>query len=97
MGNTGPARFDYFRKVVAVPHLNNAFAAFDFHGLGQGQAWVAFITFFYVTYLNAIGSLHALTNAMNSGLPGMCPHTLMHDVMAGQQNTCHVLGVSTWL
>ena len=45
VGNTGSSRLSYFKKVVAAPNLNRTGWAYDWGGLGQGNTWLALLSF----------------------------------------------------
>lgn len=48
---------DYFKNVVAAPDASFTVGRLDFGGLRHGSAWLALITFLYVDFLDATGTL----------------------------------------
>jgi AGZA family xanthine/uracil permease-like MFS transporter len=66
----GADRMSYFKKVVAAPNASFTAGKLDFGGLADGQAWLALITFLYVDFLDATGTLFSMANFVNSYVPG---------------------------
>lgn len=58
--SAGDASFDYFKKVVDVHRIEKTAGAFSFKDFGQGQLWVALITFLYVDVLDTTGTLYSM-------------------------------------
>lgn len=70
IGGNGTGRLAYFKKVVAKPDLSLTGGTLDFHGLADGSAWLALITFLYVDFLDCTGTLFSMANFLNSFIPG---------------------------
>ncbi|EIE24456.1 hypothetical protein COCSUDRAFT_14437, partial [Coccomyxa subellipsoidea C-169] len=70
IGGTGPARWAYFKKVVAVPSLSKTGAVLSFSNFNSGSLWIALITFLYVDFFDATGTLFAMANFLNNFIPG---------------------------
>jgi AGZA family xanthine/uracil permease-like MFS transporter len=70
IGGTGPARWDYFKKVVAAPTLSKTGAALNFSGMGSGDVWVALITFLYVDFFDTTGTLFSMARFIDGYIPG---------------------------
>ncbi|KAK9811846.1 hypothetical protein WJX72_011125 [[Myrmecia] bisecta] len=66
----GEARLAYFKHVVDVPNLSKTGAAISFAGFTNGQLWIALITFLYVDFLDATGTLFSMANFINNFIPG---------------------------
>ena len=66
----GEERFDYFKQVVDVPDPSKTALALDFSGLRNGQVWVALITFLYLDFLDATGTLFTMARLINENVPG---------------------------
>jgi AGZA family xanthine/uracil permease-like MFS transporter len=66
----GADRMSYFKNVVATPNASFTAGKLDFGGLADGQAWLALITFLYVDFLDATGTLFSMANFVNSYIPG---------------------------
>eukprot|EP00208_Stichococcus_sp_RCC1054_P001908 CAMPEP_0206139330 /NCGR_PEP_ID=MMETSP1473-20131121/5537_1 /ASSEMBLY_ACC=CAM_ASM_001109 /TAXON_ID=1461547 /ORGANISM="Stichococcus sp, Strain RCC1054" /LENGTH=611 /DNA_ID=CAMNT_0053533077 /DNA_START=97 /DNA_END=1932 /DNA_ORIENTATION=+ len=66
----GEDRMDYFKNVVAAPDASFTAGKLDFGGLKQGEAWLALITFLYVDFLDATGTLFSMANFVNLYVPG---------------------------
>lgn len=66
----GAARMSYFKHVVAVPNASFTAGRLDFGGLKHGQAWLALVTFLYVDFLDATGTLFSMANFVNLYVPG---------------------------
>lgn len=63
-------RWDYFKEVVAVPNISKTAGLLDFGGMGSSDFWVALITFLYVDFLDATGTLFSMANFVNLYVPG---------------------------
>ncbi|KAK9909872.1 hypothetical protein WJX75_008797 [Coccomyxa subellipsoidea] len=70
IGGTGPARWAYFKKVVAVPSLSKTGAVLSFSNFNSGSLWIALVTFLYVDFFDATGTLFAMANFLNNFVPG---------------------------
>jgi AGZA family xanthine/uracil permease-like MFS transporter len=66
----GAERFEYFKNVVDVPNPTKTALALDFGGLKNGQAWIALITFLYLDFLDATGTLFTMARLINENVPG---------------------------
>ena len=51
------------QKVVAVPSISKTGLQLDFSGMGSPDLWVALITFLYVDFLDATGTVRALSGS----------------------------------
>lgn len=60
----GTARLDYFRKVVAVPDASKTTLAWSFKAFGRSDLWVALITFLYLDFLDATGTLFSMGESL---------------------------------
>ncbi|KAH7441842.1 hypothetical protein KP509_03G057600 [Ceratopteris richardii] len=60
--DTGDELFNYFKKVVDVHKIEKTAGAFSFKSFGEGQLWVALITFLYVDILDTTGTLYSMAN-----------------------------------
>ncbi|GAB4815302.1 hypothetical protein N2152v2_002348 [Parachlorella kessleri] len=65
----GEARLDNFKQVAEAPNASASAGKIDFGGLGNGQLWVALVTFLYVDFLDATGTLQAMANFMGNYIP----------------------------
>ncbi|WIA31315.1 hypothetical protein OEZ86_002217 [Tetradesmus obliquus] len=66
----GAERFDYFRRVVDVPNPSKTALALQWSALKNGDAWVALITFLYLDFLDATGTLFTMARLINENVPG---------------------------
>lgn len=62
-------RWDYFKKVVAVPDTSQTAGKFNFSGFKDGDLWVALITFLYVDFLDATGTFYSMANFLTNYIP----------------------------
>lgn len=60
----------YFKNVVATPDASFTAGLLDFGGLKHGEAWLALITFLYVDFLDATGTLVSMANFISLYVPG---------------------------
>jgi AGZA family xanthine/uracil permease-like MFS transporter len=70
IGDNGEARWEYFRHVVALPSIKKTGGALSFSNFANGQLWLALITFLYVDFFDASGTLFAMANFINNFIPG---------------------------
>jgi xanthine/uracil/vitamin C permease (AzgA family) len=56
----GVERFEYFRNVVAVPNAQKTSLAFSFSAFHRAEVWVALLTFLYLDFLDATGTLFSM-------------------------------------
>lgn len=56
----GVERFNYFKNVVAVPDASKTTLAWSFAAFGRSELWVALITFLYLDFLDATGTLFSM-------------------------------------
>jgi len=66
----GQDRLDFFKEVVTKPDASASTAKFDFGGMRDGQAWLALITFLYVDFLDATGTLFSMASFIDLFHPG---------------------------
>jgi AGZA family xanthine/uracil permease-like MFS transporter len=57
-------------QVVDVPNPSKTSGAIDWAGLANGDAWVALITFLYLDFLDATGTLFTMARLINENVPG---------------------------
>lgn len=57
-------------QVVDVPNPSKTSGAIDWAGLSNGDAWVALITFLYLDFLDATGTLFTMARLINENVPG---------------------------
>lgn len=67
----GAERFEYFRRVVDVPNPTKTSLLLNWDGLRNGDAWVALVTFLYLDFLDATGTLFTMARLVNENVPGM--------------------------
>ncbi len=60
-------------QVVAVPNPSKTSMQLDFSALSNGDAWVALITFLYLDFLDATGTLFTMARLINENVPGAAP------------------------
>ena len=63
------ARYEVFKKVVAVPDTSYTAGQFDWSGFSNGRLWLALITFLYVDFLDATGTFFSMANFLNNYIP----------------------------
>lgn len=56
----GEERFSYFKNVVAVPNARKTTLAWSFAAFSRSELWVALITFLYLDFLDATGTLFSM-------------------------------------
>lgn len=56
----GVERFNYFKNVVAVPDASKTTLAWSFAAFHRSELWVALITFLYLDFLDATGTLFSM-------------------------------------
>jgi AGZA family xanthine/uracil permease-like MFS transporter len=56
----GVERFEYFKHVVAVPDARKTTLAWSFSAFHRSELWVALITFLYLDFLDATGTLFSM-------------------------------------
>jgi xanthine/uracil/vitamin C permease (AzgA family) len=56
----GAERFEYFNNVVAVPDARKTTLAWSFSAFHRSELWVALITFLYLDFLDATGTLFSM-------------------------------------
>lgn len=66
----GEARLDYFKKVVAAPDTSATAGKLSFTGFGDGDLWIALITFLYVDFLDCTGTMYSMANFLSLYIPG---------------------------
>ncbi|BDA42913.1 Adenine/guanine permease AZG1 [Coccomyxa sp. Obi] len=70
IGGDGESRWEYFRNVVAVPSIKKTGGALSFSNFASGDLWLALITFLYVDFFDATGTLFSMANFINNFIPG---------------------------
>ena len=48
-----------FKQVVSVPNAQKTSLTWSFNAFGNGQLWVALVTFLYLDFLDATGTMCA--------------------------------------
>eukprot|EP00878_Enallax_costatus_P011351 GHUV01011854.1.p1 GENE.GHUV01011854.1~~GHUV01011854.1.p1 ORF type:complete len:445 (+),score=51.67 GHUV01011854.1:723-2057(+) len=66
----GAERHAYFVRVVDVPNPTKTSLLLDWNGLRNGDAWVALVTFLYLDFLDATGTLFTMARLVNENVPG---------------------------
>jgi AGZA family xanthine/uracil permease-like MFS transporter len=66
----GVERFEYFKNVVAVPDARKTTLAWSFAAFGRSELWVALITFLYLDFLDATGTLFSMATMLSQRIPG---------------------------
>jgi hypothetical protein len=56
----GVERLNFFKNVVAVPDASKTTLAWSFAAFGRSELWVALITFLYLDFLDATGTLFSM-------------------------------------
>jgi AGZA family xanthine/uracil permease-like MFS transporter len=56
--------------VVDVPNPSKTSLQLDWAGLKNGDAWVALVTFLYLDFLDATGTLFTMARLVNENVPG---------------------------
>lgn len=64
----GVERFEYFKHVVAVPDARKTTLAWSFSAFHSSELWVALITFLYLDFLDATGTLFSMGEPLVYGL-----------------------------
>lgn len=67
----GALRQEEIQKVVAVPSFSGTLFQFDFSGFGSGSLWLALITFLYVDFLDATGTMYSIAQFVAVYVPGL--------------------------
>jgi AGZA family xanthine/uracil permease-like MFS transporter len=65
----GQDRLDYFKKVAVVPSTDQVAGKLNFSGFGNGDLWLALLTFLYVDFLDATGTLFSMATFMATTIP----------------------------
>lgn len=63
------SRYLYFKQVAKVPSASATAGKFDFSGFSNGDLWLALITFLYVDFFDATGTLYAMANFLSQYIP----------------------------
>jgi len=66
----GAERLDYFKNVVSVPDASKTTLAWSWAAFGKSELWVALITFLYLDFLDATGTLFSMASMLNHRIPG---------------------------
>ncbi|WIA38688.1 hypothetical protein OEZ86_001993 [Tetradesmus obliquus] len=66
----GAERFEFFRKVVSVPDARKTTLAWSFDAFHKSELWVALVTFLYLDFLDATGTLFSMASMLNHRIPG---------------------------
>lgn len=66
----GEQRMEFFKQGVTLPTLSQTWLAYDWSGFGSKDLWVALITFLYLDFLDATGTLFSMANFMGRTVPG---------------------------
>ncbi|GAB4819465.1 hypothetical protein N2152v2_006511 [Parachlorella kessleri] len=66
----GAYRMQTFKQVVAAPSLSMTGLAWDWSAFGQGQLWLALLTFLYIDLLDCTGTLLSMASLLDQVMPG---------------------------
>jgi AGZA family xanthine/uracil permease-like MFS transporter len=66
----GAERYEFFKNVVSVPNASKTTLAWSFAAFGKSELWVALITFLYLDFLDATGTLFSMASMLNQRIPG---------------------------
>eukprot|EP00775_Hariotina_reticulata_P005975 gene5975-6214_t len=66
----GADRMAFFKNVVSVPDARKTTLAWSFAAFGRSELWVALITFLYLDFLDATGTLFSMATMLNQRMPG---------------------------
>lgn len=66
----GAGRLEYFRNVVSLPDARKTTLTWSFDAFGKSELWVALITFLYLDFLDATGTLYSMASLINNRVPG---------------------------
>lgn len=66
-----------------MPSLSKTGAVLSFSAFNSGSLWIALITFLYVDFFDATGTLFAMANFMNNFIPGAHPAAQGKEVVKG--------------
>ncbi|GBF94236.1 adenine guanine permease [Raphidocelis subcapitata] len=66
----GVERMAEFRQVVSVPNAQKTSLTWNFSAFGNSQLWVALITFLYLDFLDATGTMYSMASMIDKDLPG---------------------------
>eukprot|EP00882_Tetradesmus_deserticola_P014537 GHRQ01015460.1.p1 GENE.GHRQ01015460.1~~GHRQ01015460.1.p1 ORF type:complete len:355 (+),score=124.76 GHRQ01015460.1:692-1756(+) len=66
----GADRYEFFKKVVSVPDASKTTLAWNFDAFHKSELWVALITFLYLDFLDATGTLFSMASMLNHRIPG---------------------------
>ncbi|WIA36283.1 hypothetical protein OEZ86_007609 [Tetradesmus obliquus] len=66
----GADRYEFFRNVVSVPNAKKTTLAWNFDAFHKSELWVALITFLYLDFLDATGTLFSMASMLNHRIPG---------------------------
>ena len=67
----GAERYAYFKNVVAVPNASKTTLAWSFSAFGRSELWVALITFLYLDFLDATGTLFSMGEHLGLRVAGV--------------------------
>ncbi|KIY95064.1 putative MFS transporter, AGZA family, xanthine/uracil permease, partial [Monoraphidium neglectum] len=66
----GGERFEFFKRVVSVPDARKTTLAWSFDAFHTTELWVALVTFLYLDFLDATGTLFSMATMLNQRIPG---------------------------
>lgn len=66
----GEERFETFRNVVSVPNAQKTSLTWSFNAFSNSQLWVALVTFLYLDFLDATGTMYSMASTIDKDLPG---------------------------
>jgi xanthine/uracil/vitamin C permease (AzgA family) len=73
----GVERFEYFKNVVALPDARKTTLAWSFAAFGRSELWVALITFLYLDFLDATGTLFSMGESSAATAAAACMQNLV--------------------
>ncbi|WIA33567.1 hypothetical protein OEZ86_006691 [Tetradesmus obliquus] len=66
----GEQRLEVFKHVVSLPNASKTSLAWSFSAFHRGELWVALVTFLYLDFLDATGTLFSMASLLNHRIPG---------------------------
>ncbi|KAI8469129.1 MAG: xanthine/uracil/vitamin C permease-like protein [Monoraphidium minutum] len=66
----GMDRLETFRQVVSVPNAEKTTLAWSFAAFKNSHLWIALVTFLYLDFLDATGTMYSMASTIDKELPG---------------------------
>lgn len=86
----GVERFEYFKNVVAVPDARKTTLAWSFAAFGRSELWVALITFLYLDFLDATGTLFSMGESLGAAVAACMRHRGLWCAVVSMHCVVHV-------